>query len=72
MKNIYVGEKEETGISDKHEISLKIAKINSMLEIVDKRIAVHEKNLNKFYKTDEKEKTRSQIAKLTNKILSNS
>ena len=57
---------------NKLELELKIGKINSMLDNVNKRIQVHERKISKLNNVDERQKTRDKIAMLTQKILENS
>ncbi|MDD5457121.1 MAG: hypothetical protein PHV30_08825 [Candidatus Margulisbacteria bacterium] len=57
---------------NKLELELKIAKISSMIDNVDKRIQVHERRIGKLHNVDERQKTRDKIAMLTQKILENS
>ena len=59
-------------VSSKGELELKLTKLDSLVQAVDKRIEVHKRNLGKLHNTIDREKTRDQIARLTRKILENS
>jgi len=54
------------------EIDVKLLKINTILNSVDKRIKAHQRGLRNLMNMDEKENTRNKIAKLTQNILENS
>jgi hypothetical protein len=72
MEEQFIGEHTESGLSPRHELDLKIVKIGSLVDNIQKRIAVHEGRLAKLYHQEEQSTTKDRITRLTQRILERS
>ncbi|MEK6558362.1 MAG: hypothetical protein AABZ14_08715 [Candidatus Margulisiibacteriota bacterium] len=71
MENTESNHAKPVPIPDQIELDLKITKIQSMVETVNRRIGIHEQRLEKLNHVQDQRSTRDKISRLTRSILEN-
>jgi hypothetical protein len=61
---------DQSPVLDKHELTMKKAKVEMLIRAAEKRMNSHHKQLAKLRNVDEYNRTKTLLMKLTSKILS--